>query len=84
MSQFISFTTEYRHDDGKKYRVSAEAQLNDWLKNNDVEIISWKPCQMEGEWCTIRKCYEKVLCIVVEYRRKETTHSVASGNFSGI
>ena len=38
MIKFISFTTEYRYDRGRKFRVSAEQQLNDWLKENAVEI----------------------------------------------
>lgn len=70
MSQFISFTTEYRYDDGKKYRVSAEAQLNEWLNNNDVEIISWKPCTIERDYDNFYKRFEPALCIVVEYKKR--------------
>ena len=70
MIKFISFTTEYRHDQGRKFRVSAEQQLNDWLKENAVEIISWKPCILEGQWDSLRKGYEPALCIVVEYKEK--------------
>lgn len=82
MSQFISFTTEYRYDDGKKYRVSAEQRLNDWLKENDVEIISWKPCQLDGPYDNFYKRFESALCIVVEYRRKETAYNEIKGVFS--
>ena len=72
MSQFISFTTKYSYDDdNKKIRVSAETQLNEWLKNNYVEIISWKPCTIEGQWHALKSDYEPALCIVVEYKNKE-------------
>ncbi len=71
MSKFISFTTEYRYEGGKKFRWSAESQLNEWLKENDVEVVSWKPCVMEGQWDSLRKAYEPALCIVVEYKNKE-------------
>lgn len=71
MIKFISFTTEYRYDQGRKFRVSAEQQLNDWLMENEVEVISWKPCVLEGQWDSLRKGYEPALCIVVEYKKRE-------------
>ena len=70
MSKFISFTTGYRYDGGKKYRVSAEQQLNEWLRENDVEIISWKPCALDGSYDNFYKRMESVLCIIVEYKNR--------------
>ena len=71
MTRFISFTTTYKQEGGRKLWVSAESQLNDWLKENEVEVISWKPCVMEGQWDSLRKGYEPALCIVVEYKKRE-------------
>ena len=71
MSKFISFTTELRYDEGKKYRVSAEQQLNEWLAVNDIEILSWKPCVVDNIYDTFYKRFEPALCIVVEYKKRE-------------
>ncbi len=68
MSRFICFTPKTRYEHGGNCNYSATTLLNEWLSENDVEIISWKPCVLEDPTSRSGK---HCVAIVVEYKKRE-------------